>query len=90
MTRGRSPPPALASPRRGSAREIALLIRSIRWRRTLSVARKEMLHILRDPTTLFFTLFIPVIEMFMLGYAIDTNVRNVRTVFWDAAKTQES
>jgi ABC-2 type transport system permease protein len=66
------------------------LIRSIRWRRTLSVARKEMLHILRDPTTLFFTLFIPVIEMFMLGYAIDTNVRNVRTVFWDEAKTQES
>lgn len=58
--------------------------------RTLSVAQKELLHILRDPTTLFFSLFIPVLEMLMLGYAIDTNVRNVRTVVFDAAQTQES
>src|SRR5262245_21532042 len=62
----------------------------VELRRTSAVARKEMLHILRDPTTLFFTLFIPVIEMFMLGYAIDTNIRNVRTVVWDEARTQES
>src|SRR5262249_14939702 len=58
--------------------------------RTLSVARKETLHILRDPGTLFFALFIPVIELFMLGYAIDTNVRDIRTVVLDQAKTQES
>ncbi len=60
------------------------------FQRTASVARKELLHILRDPTTLFFSLFIPVMEMLMLGYAIDTNVRNVRTVVFDAAGTQES
>jgi ABC-2 type transport system permease protein len=58
--------------------------------RTASVARKEMLHIFRDPMTLFFTLFIPIVEMFMLGYAIDTNVRHVRTVIFDQARTQES
>lgn len=58
--------------------------------RTLSVAQKELLHILRDPTTLFFSLFIPIMEMLMLGYAIDTNVRHVRTVVFDAAQTQES
>ena len=58
--------------------------------RTFSVARKELLHILRDPQTLFFTLFVPVLELFMLGYAIDTNVRNVRTVIVDYAGTQES
>jgi ABC-2 type transport system permease protein len=58
--------------------------------RTASVARKELLHILRDPMTLFFSLFIPIVEMFMLGYAIDTNVRHVRTVVLDQAKTQES
>ena len=62
----------------------------VELRRTFAVARKEMLHILRDPTTLFFTLFIPVIEMFMLGYAIDTNIRDVRTVVWDESRTQES
>jgi drug efflux transport system permease protein len=58
--------------------------------RTMSVARKELLHILRDPQTLFFTLFVPVLELFMLGYAIDTNVRDVRTIIVDMAGTQES
>jgi ABC-2 type transport system permease protein len=55
-----------------------------------SVARKELLHIIRDPMTLFFSLFIPICEMFMLGYAIDTNVRHIRTVVLDLARTQES
>src|SRR5436305_8311179 len=59
-------------------------------RRFYAIARKEMLHILRDPAMLFFALFIPVLELFMLGYAIDTNVRNVRTVIVDQAGTQES
>src|SRR5262245_42306104 len=58
--------------------------------RTFSVARKELLHILRDPQTLFFTLFVPVMELFMLGYAINTNVRDVKTVVVDHAGTQES
>jgi ABC-2 type transport system permease protein len=58
--------------------------------RLYSVARKEVIHILRDPMTLFFTLFIPILELFMLGYAIDTNVRHVRTVILDEAGTQES
>jgi ABC-2 type transport system permease protein len=59
-------------------------------RRFFAVARKEMLHILRDPAMLFFALFIPILELFMLGYAIDTNVRDVRTVVFDQARTQES
>jgi ABC-2 type transport system permease protein len=54
------------------------------------VARKELLHIIRDRTTLFMTLFFPVVEMIMLGYAIDTNVRFIPTVVLDQAKTQES
>src|SRR6266542_344849 len=58
--------------------------------RILTVARKELLHILRDPMTLFFTLFMPVMELFLLGYAIDTNVRHVSTVILDQANTQES
>src|SRR5215469_5567356 len=59
-------------------------------RRLFSVARKELLHILRDPMTLFFTLIIPILELFLLGYAIDTNVRHVRTVILDLSGTQES
>jgi ABC-2 type transport system permease protein len=40
--------------------------------------------------TLFFTLFIPILQLFMLGYAINTNVRHVRTVILDYSGTQES
>lgn len=54
------------------------------------MARKELVHLRRDPSTLFFALFIPVLELFMLGYAIDTNVRHVRTIILDQAGTQES
>src|SRR3954454_6456982 len=66
------------------------MAQSFSIQRTVSVARKEFLHLLRDPATLFFALFIPVLELFMLGYAIDTNVRHVRTVVLDQARTQES
>ena len=66
------------------------MLPSFSFQRTFSVARKELLHIFRDPQTLFFTLVIPIVELFMLGYAIDTNVRHVRTVFVDYAGTQES
>jgi ABC-2 type transport system permease protein len=59
-------------------------------KRSIVVARKEVLHVLRDPATLFFALFIPVVELLLLGYAINTNVRRIRTVVLDQSRTQES
>jgi ABC-2 type transport system permease protein len=56
----------------------------------LPVLRKEAIHLRRDPMALFFTLFIPTIQLFMIGFAINTNVRDIPTVVYDAAKTQES
>ncbi len=55
-----------------------------------SILRKEVIHISRDPAALFFALFIPVVEMFLIGYAVNINVRDVSTVVYDAARTQES
>jgi ABC-2 type transport system permease protein len=60
------------------------------FQRMFSVSRKEVLHILRDPMTLFMTLFFPVVELFMLGYAIETKVTDIMTVVFDQARTQES
>lgn len=54
------------------------------------VARKEFTHILRDPTTLFFALLIPIIQLFLFGYAVDTNVRQIPTVIYDESNTQQS
>src|SRR3954468_3329193 len=58
--------------------------------RTASVARKELLHILRDRQTLLMTLFFPVMELMMLGYAIELKVTNARTVALDQPRTEES
>jgi ABC-2 type transport system permease protein len=63
---------------------------SFSWQRTYAVARKEFLHIIRDPATLFFALFIPILELFMLGYAINTNVRFIPTVVFNQCRTEES
>src|SRR6478672_6719048 len=60
------------------------------FQRTYSVARKEVIHILRDRQTLMMTLFFPVVELVMLGYAIDTNVRRIPTVVMDQARNQDS
>ena len=54
------------------------------------VCRKEFTHISRDPMTLFFALAIPLLQMFLLGYAVDTNVRQIPTVLMDESRTQES
>ena len=56
----------------------------------LPVLRKEAIHIRRDPMALFFTVFLPMIQLLMIGKAINTNVRDIKTVVYDAAQTQES
>src|SRR5438093_5104035 len=60
------------------------------FQRMVSVSRKEILHILRDPMTLFMTLFFPIVELFMLGYAVEMKVTDILTVVYDQARTQES
>ena len=54
------------------------------------VCRKEFTHIRRDPTTLFFALAVPLLQLFLLGFAIDTNVRQIPTVVFDESHTQQS
>jgi len=44
---------------------------------------KEQLHLRRDSMAISFALAIPIVEMIILGYAIDTNVRQVKTVIYD-------
>jgi ABC-2 type transport system permease protein len=55
-----------------------------------AVFYKEVLHVRRDPGTLFFSLLIPLLQMIVLGFGIDTNVRQVHTVVFNADGHQES
>ncbi len=45
--------------------------------RLISLIRKEFIQILRDPRTLALVLIIPVMQLFLLGYAATNDVRNV-------------
>ncbi|HZF40764.1 MAG TPA: ABC transporter permease [Blastocatellia bacterium] len=56
----------------------------------IPVLRKEAIHIRRDPMALFFTILIPTMQLFLIGFAINTNVRDIPTVVYDGAHTQES
>jgi ABC-2 type transport system permease protein len=46
--------------------------------RLISLIRKEFLQILRDPRTLALALVMPLVQLFLLGYAATNDVRNVR------------
>src|SRR5580704_14622716 len=51
---------------------------------------KEVLHVRRDAGTLFFSLTMPLLQMFLLGFAIDTNIRQINTVVYNADGRRES
>jgi drug efflux transport system permease protein len=55
-----------------------------------AVFYKEALHVRRDFATLFFSLIIPILQMFLLGYGIDTNIRQINTVVYNADDRRES
>ncbi|HEV8664038.1 MAG TPA: ABC transporter permease [Candidatus Methylomirabilis sp.] len=48
-----------------------------------AVLYKESLHVRRDTTALLFALIMPILQMVILGFAIDTNVRQIKTVVYD-------
>ena len=46
----------------------------------ISFVGKETKHILRDKRTMLILFGMPVVLMFLFGFAISTDVKNVRTV----------
>jgi ABC-2 type transport system permease protein len=51
---------------------------------------KEFITVLRDPMTLFFMLFPPLIEMIAFGYALDNDVKHMPMVILNEDRTVES
>jgi ABC-2 type transport system permease protein len=58
--------------------------------RLFSIIRKEFIQILRDPRTLGMILFIPVMQLFLLGYSATSDVRNIPIVVYDQSRSSES
>jgi ABC-2 type transport system permease protein len=58
--------------------------------RLASIIRKEFIQIVRDPRTLAIILLIPIMQLFLLGYAATSDVRNVPMAVWDQSRSLES
>jgi ABC-2 type transport system permease protein len=59
-------------------------------RRTRAVARKEFLHIIRDPRSLVLALALPLLMILLFGYALTLDVDLIPTVVYDSDKSPES
>ncbi|MCS7338839.1 MAG: ABC transporter permease [Verrucomicrobiae bacterium] len=55
-----------------------------------AILLKEFTVVFRDPTTLFFMFFPPLMQIIAFGYALDNDVRNIRVVVLDQDRTFES
>jgi len=58
--------------------------------RTLSLMRKEFIHIMRDPRTLAVMIITPLMQLILLGYAASTDIDHLRTAVYDGDKTPQS
>ncbi|MEJ5240546.1 MAG: ABC transporter permease [Anaerolineales bacterium] len=60
------------------------------WGRLLSIIRKEFLQIFRDLRTVVIILVIPILQLFLLGYAATNDVKNVPLAVLDRSRSPQS
>jgi len=58
--------------------------------RLISLIRKEFIQILRDPRTLMLIIVMPIVQLFLLGYAATTDIKNISLAVWDQSQTYQS
>jgi len=58
--------------------------------RLLSLLRKEFVQISRDKRTLVLILIIPIMQLFLLGYAATNDVRNISLAVYDQSRSPEA
>ncbi|HJS28804.1 MAG TPA: ABC transporter permease [Anaerolineales bacterium] len=58
--------------------------------RLTSLIRKEFIQIARDPRTLILVLIIPIMQLFLMGYAATNDVRNVPLAVLDQSRSPAS
>jgi ABC-2 type transport system permease protein len=58
--------------------------------RLWAMARKEFLHILRDPRSLGMGIAIPMLMLILFGYALTLDVDHVPLVVWDQSQSKDS
>jgi len=59
-------------------------------RRTIAIARKELIHIVRDTRSLLAAIMQPILVLLLFGYALSLDVDQVPTVIYDADRSPQS
>lgn len=59
-------------------------------RRVWAIARKEFIHIIRDPRLLMVILAMPLLQLFLYSYALSFDVKNLSTATLDFDRTTQS
>lgn len=62
----------------------------MKWKRLLTITKKEFIHIKRDKASLAIALMMPIMMLLLFGFAVNTDVNNVDLVIYDGSKTSES
>lgn len=60
------------------------------WVRALALAQKELRQLRRDRLTLAMMVALPVMQLLLFGYAINTDVRHINTVVYDQDRSAQS
>ena len=59
-------------------------------RRFRALIKKEMIHMLRDPRTLVFIFMMPILQLVLLGFVNNTDIKNVPTVVFNQDNSKAS
>ena len=62
----------------------------MKLQRIKAVAKKEFLHVVRDPRSLIMGIAIPLLLLFLFGYALTLDVDNVPLIVWDQSGSPAS
>jgi ABC-2 type transport system permease protein len=62
----------------------------VNFRRTRAIARKELLHIVRDSRSLVAAVVLPLLMLLIFGYALSLDVDQIPTTVYDLSHTPES
>lgn len=62
----------------------------MKLKRMLTITKKEFTHIKRDKASLGIAIMMPIMMLLLFGFAVSSDVNNVRFVVFDGSKTLES
>jgi ABC-2 type transport system permease protein len=65
-------------------------MKRVPFRGLSAILFKEFIIVWRDPMTLFFMFFPPLVQMIAFGYALDSDVKHMAMVIYDEDRTAES